>query len=59
MAAQTIDAERAVKLDRHTNDFPFAGPADSSFNRRPCKARANPVLVAVAARLARARVRPT
>ena len=58
MAAQTIDAERAVKLDRHTNDFRFAGPADSSFNRRACKARANPVFVAVAACLARARVRP-
>ena len=58
MEAQIIEAEHTVKVDRRTNDFGFTGTADSSLNRRPCKARANLVLVAVAARLARARVRP-
>jgi phosphatidylglycerophosphate synthase len=58
MEAQIIKGERAVELVSRTDDLAFARAAGSSLNRRPCKARANPVLVAVAARLARARTRP-
>ena len=39
MEIQTIDAKRAVELDRHTKDFAFTGPVDLSLNRHPCKAR--------------------
>src|SRR5260370_28655081 len=53
-----MQAQMSREQGVRTYDAILAGAADASIDRRPCKGRANPPLVAAAARLARAGISP-
>jgi phosphatidylglycerophosphate synthase len=53
-----MEAQMSREQGVRTYEAILAGAADASIDRRPCKGRANPLLVAAAARLARATISP-